>query len=280
MAYAIARVRKLKSVSAVKSALDHNYRRNTSELINIDQEQTKNNTTRCSRDLVAKMQTTDEVEMLEKFMSEYKHRKNSVLAHEFVFTASSDFFKNEDGSDRLNELLRSNRANKLAKEALEFAKTKGTVLHFSHHMDESNPHVHIITLPLVEKKKRYKNRYGASERTEKTFAARDFISGKESLRELQTGWFEKLKPIADREGVNLVRGVDARRQEREYIEKADIRIKRLLELDNSTSRQIEILEQRHGLNRRDRELKEWENKANKQNRDGQWKRPRDKGFGM
>lgn len=271
MAYAIARVRKLKSFSEIQNSENHNRRINTEKLTNIRPEDADRN----------RHQKRGEGQPLVNHIKDVfernnvKTRKDSVLALEYVFSASNDFFKNDDGTTS------EYRAYKMTLEARDYLKEKGlTIVEMDLHMDESNPHVHFIVLPLKRKQKQWKNRHGSGVKEEVSLCSRDWVNNKNSLRELQTEWFQTLKPHAEEFGVNLERGIDAREQEREYIEKASLDVSKALKRAESYQTKIELLEGLKSLEMRKKENQEKTAKAQTKNRKEKWKRPKNRGFGL
>ena len=90
------------------------------------------------------------------------------------------------------------------------------IISVSFHYDESNPHAHIITTPIIKKETKWKNQKGEGKKTENRLCARDFIGDKDKLRQLQTDYFNYISSddvglnLQKRFGIEFKRGVDAR----------------------------------------------------------------------
>lgn len=92
------------------------------------------------------------------------------------------------------------------------------------HNDESNPHAHIVVVPIEEKTIKWKNQKGEGERTEKRLNTRDFTGGRDKLRDLQNDYFEFLTQRFDggkKLGLQLFRGTLVENQTKEYIERTN-----------------------------------------------------------
>lgn len=85
-----------------------------------------------------------------------KVKEDSVLAMEFVLTASPKFFKNAS----------KEKIEKWKKTQMEFLQKEfGDQLQFVIlHLDETSPHLHVITSVEETKIHKYKNRYGSCEK--------------------------------------------------------------------------------------------------------------------
>jgi hypothetical protein len=92
------------------------------------------------------------------------------------------------------------------------------------HDDESNPHAHIVVVPVEEKTVKWKNQQGSGERIEKRLNTRDFTGGREKLRDLQNDYFEYLTKRFDggkKLGLELFRGTLVENQAKEYVERTN-----------------------------------------------------------
>ena len=78
------------------------------------------------------------------------------------------------------------------KQWLERRHGKDSVVAVYSHLDESNPHAHIIVVPIEKKIVKWKNTKGSGERTESRLNTRDYTGGREKLRGLQNDYFEHL----------------------------------------------------------------------------------------
>ena len=95
------------------------------------------------------------------------------------------------------------------------------------HLDESNPHVHFIVVPLQTKEVHWKNSRGEGSREETRLNTREYTGGKEKLRKLQNDYFEHLKQRYDggkKMGIKFYRGTKVEDQHREYSQKTDHKI--------------------------------------------------------
>ncbi|WP_432223114.1 plasmid recombination protein (plasmid) [Flavobacterium sp. TMP13] len=92
------------------------------------------------------------------------------------------------------------------------------------HDDESNPHAHIVVVPVEEKAVKWKNQQGSGERIEKRLNTRYFTGGREKLRDLQNDYFEYLTKRFDggkKLGLELFRGTLVENQAKEYVERTN-----------------------------------------------------------
>lgn len=142
-----------------------------------------------------------------------KIRKNSAVAIEFVLALSPDVKKlYEDDNGYSASGMLSNLDQFIIEKFGE-----DNVLSISHHLDESNPHSHIVVIPIKKKEIKWKNRSGAGSRIENRLVARDYIGTKQKLRTLQTDFYNHVKKWEDAlPGITFYRGVDARKRKREY----------------------------------------------------------------
>lgn len=112
---------------------------------------------------------------------------------------------------------------------LEQRHGAGSVVAHYIHQDESNPHVHIVVVPLKEKKIHWKNQKGEGVRTEVRLNAKEFIDGRDKLRALQDDWHNHLiKRYGTGQhssfGIDLFRGTLKEHQHREYTKHTDHKI--------------------------------------------------------
>lgn len=109
-------------------------------------------------------------------------RKNSVMALEYAVGASPEFFVHSGYN-----------AQAFLEKAADFVAQrhgKDNLVSVSFHFDESNPHAHVIVLPITEKTVKWKNKNGSGERTEKRLCARDFTGGPKKLEALQDDYYQ------------------------------------------------------------------------------------------
>lgn len=144
-------------------------------------------------------------------------RKNSVVALEYVVALS--------GNPAEKELMKTNYCMEgfLSNAMKWVAERHGgmqNLVAVSQHFDESNPHAHIVVLPIVEKTVKWKNQKGSGERVESRLCARDFTGNKEKLSQLQTDFHAFVEPYGEKMGgVKFYRGTKKEEQLREYTKK-------------------------------------------------------------
>ena len=166
------------------------------------------------------------------------------------------------------------------KQWLERRHGKDSVVAIYSHLDESNPHAHIIVVPIENKIVRWKNKKGSGERTENRLNTRDYTGGKEKLRDLQNDYFEHLTQRYDggkKLGLELFRGTLVENQTKKYIEQTNHEIGELRTVLASLSDDIaknivegQILEKRRFLSLKEVELKKEEDRRSGE-RKGLWK---------
>ena len=138
MAYAILRHGKIKS-TAKGVAIGHNHRTATSEQSNIDR----------TRSGLNGYMEGSAMERLNALLPD-KHRKDAVVAVELLLTASPEWF-DELAKDR-DELGKDPTFKAWVSESFAWAKKEfGTnLVDVALHMDESTPHIHLLTVPLTQ----------------------------------------------------------------------------------------------------------------------------------
>lgn len=146
-----------------------------------------------------------------------KPRKNSVLAIEYVLSASNEFFQEGHYS-----------AQGYLSNALKFIGEKhgwDNIMTVSNHFDESNPHCHVVVTPIQEKEIKFKNRYGEGVKLKNTLSAADHLDGKDKLRKLQDDFHNHVKWMGKDEGkAKFYRGTHAEAQLRDYSQKTSSRL--------------------------------------------------------
>jgi len=208
-----------------------------------------------------------------------KPRKNSILAIEYVFTISdiqkeigtNKFFENYSASGFFDNVMRDFFAEKFGKE---------NIISYSKHYDESTPHCHLIVMPIMKKKIKWKNRKGKGIKVENRLNARDHTGGKEKLRELQQEYFDHIKPKYSqytRDGI--FRGTLAEHQLRDYIQKTDHELGQIRAKLGRISNDLEKEALRIEFERKQREFEEKAQKLGKKteqvdkwNKNGKWKK--------
>jgi hypothetical protein len=166
------------------------------------------------------------------------------------------------------------------KQWLERRHGKDSVVAIYSHLDESNPHAHIIVVPIENKIVRWKNKKGSGERTENRLNTRDYTGGKEKLRDLQNDYFEHLTHRysgGKKLGLELFRGTLVENQTKEYIEQTNHEIGELRTVLSSLNDDIaknivqgQILEKQRILALKEVELKKEEDRRNFEKK-GFWK---------
>lgn len=167
--YAILRMQKIKNRQQLQSAISHNLR--TINVPNADPNKQPNNKILLGQDygtIIARLEN--------KFIKhKIQPRKDSVQAVEFVLTASPDFFKD------------SETTQKWINENISFLKEEfgNNLLNVVLHLDETTPHFHVIITPITQ---------------DGRLSCKDLYGGSAKLSALQTRYANKMKPF------NLKRG--------------------------------------------------------------------------
>lgn len=128
------------------------------------------------------------------------------------------------------------------KQWLEDRHGVGSVVAIYSHEDESNPHAHIVVVPIETKIIKWKNTKASGEKKENRLNTRDYTGGKEKLRGLQNDYFEHIKekynqtPSKKLMGLDFYRGTKKENQLKEYDKQTnheigELRVK-LSHLDN------------------------------------------------
>lgn len=140
-------------------------------------------------------------------------RKNSVMAVEYVVALS--------GNPEEKRLMKENYdMSGFLSDAMKWvAERHGgmqNLVAVSKHFDESNPHAHIVVLPIVEKNVKWKNQKGEGERVENRLCARDYTGDSDKLSQLQTDFHKFVEPYGEKMGVKFYRGTKKEEQLKEY----------------------------------------------------------------
>jgi len=162
-----------------------------------------------------------------------KVKANSVVALEFVCSASSEFFDVYSASGHFSN----------CEKWLEQKYGKGNVVARYEHYDESTPHAHFIVIPIVEKTVKWKNQKGQGERKENRLCARDLTGNREKLSQLQDDYFKFIEPYG-RGDVKFYRGTKASNQLKDYTLKTDYRLGELRNKMRDLDRQLKDIEQK------------------------------------
>lgn len=107
---------------------------------------------------------------------------------------------------------------------LEEKHGKGSVVAYSRHQDESNPHAHFIVVPIEQKEVKWKNARGSGSKIKNTINVREFVNGREKLRELQQEYYEFAKQYEKKMNTEIYRGTYAEYQTKEYSRQTDHKI--------------------------------------------------------
>jgi hypothetical protein len=142
-----------------------------------------------------------------------KERSNSVVAIEYVMAISNekDYWLNSNYS-----------ASGYLSNAIKFITNKhgsDNVISYAFHYDESNPHIHVLVAPIVEKEKRWKNSRGEGVKKEYTLCARDFTGGPDKLRQLQTDYHAFAASNLNHHGPEIVRGRKVDKNLKQYTQR-------------------------------------------------------------
>ena len=170
-------------------------------------------------------------------------RKNSNLAIEYVCTINDK--KAWDFYSFSGFVLNT-------KKWLEQRHGKNSVVCFSEHEDETNPHVHFIVVPLKEKEVHWKNAKSAGKRKEVRLNTREFTGGRGKLRKLQEDYYKHLVKryhykdsqgeTKSKLGVLVYRGILAEEQLKTYSRQTDYKIARLRALKEKEEDKVKELE--------------------------------------
>jgi hypothetical protein len=184
MSYAILRHNKVKS-STKGAAISHNHRLGDDDKVNIDKG--KKHLNRCFFGEGAQGRLDAKLPG--------KYRKDAVVSVEILLTSGPEFF---DGIEPDREKLAKNPIflSWLAK-SIEWAKKEfgSNLVDATLHMDESSPHIHLLTVPLTKD-----GRLCAKE-----------VTARKEMQRRQTGYAEAMKPLG------LVRGEPATETKRRHI---------------------------------------------------------------
>lgn len=177
--YVIARSKKLKTAQEITATVKHDTR-DDCRASNVDKGRSDSNIVLV--DTLQFADTSSDISPSEKLLAYYeennvKVRKNSVLAHEHVVSASPEFF-----SDMSKQQIKEWAAHQVD----YFKKTFGddNVKFVVLHLDESTPHLHIITTPVETKVAKYKYKGESREKLQTTLNARKY--DRKFFREHQT----------------------------------------------------------------------------------------------
>ena len=160
-----------------------------------------------------------------------KTRSNSVVAIEYVVALTGT-------PDERKEMWHAYSESGFLAAAQQWVAERhggmANVVAISQHYDETNPHAHIIVLPVVEKSIKWKNQNGSGERKEHRLCARDITGHPDKLRKLQDDYHAFVEPFGPKMGVKFYRGTKKEEQLKEYTKATSHELGRLrAELDQT-----------------------------------------------
>jgi Plasmid recombination enzyme. len=179
--YAIMRCAKIKTMGCVASALQHCYRER--ETPNADDARTAENEHRFAA-------SADEAMGRLREQLPDKYRKDAVLAVEYVFTASPEWFRENPGLDGL-----------LFDQSVAWLTEKygaDRIITATVHRDEATPHLSAFVVPLTQ---------------DGRLSAKEFIGGRDKMRADQTSYAEKVKAL------DLERGIEGSKAKHQSVQK-------------------------------------------------------------
>jgi len=194
MAFAIVRTAKLKSAGNIGGLNAHMTR--TMDVPNADPDLARYNSrpigsTDLNADVQARLQEAGIT----------KTRKGAVLAVEHLMTASPEHFDSKvklDAQGKKQLWLQVDRWQAFEKASIEWLQErygKENLVNVTVHKDETTPHLHAVIVPIDSKGK---------------LNCRDFLGGRDKLRDLQTSFAQKVKPQGLERGIE---GSKAQHQE-------------------------------------------------------------------
>ena len=128
---------------------------------------------------------------IEQLKKEHNPRitKASVRAIEYMMTASPEAFRNrkEDGKLLMTKQGGERWRNFVnrSKAFLEAKHGKENLVKFTVHLDEKTPHIHAFVVPITK---------------DNRLSAKDFLGGKQKLRELQDQFAKVMEPLGLKRG--------------------------------------------------------------------------------
>lgn len=154
--YAILRAKKIKNRDQLTFSARHNFRLRTQRNVNNDRSHL-NQILYNPLGIDTKSAASCQEKITEFYQSlGIKEKENNVLMYEYVSTASPEFFKG----------LTPEQVGKWASDQTKFMKKEfGSQLKLAVlHLDEKTPHLHFFVSTEIKSVKKYKNRYGVSEK--------------------------------------------------------------------------------------------------------------------
>lgn len=170
MSFAIMRCKKLKGMGSVASSLQHHFRER--ETANADPTRTPENGYWVGK-------TTDETMGLLRERLPEKHRKDAVLAVEYMMTASPDWWEKANKQQQIEFVKKSG-------EWLIEKYGKDNVIAFGVHHDEKTPHVSAFVVPRT---------------ADGRLSAKEFIGNREKMSADQTSYAAKVQDLGLERGI-------------------------------------------------------------------------------
>lgn len=170
MSFAIMRCKKLKGMGSVASSLQHHFRER--ETANADPTRTPENGYWVGK-------TTDETMGLLRERLPEKHRKDAVLAVEYMMTASPDWWEKATKPQQIEFVKKSG-------EWLIEKYGKDNVIAFGVHHDEKTPHVSAFVIPRT---------------VDGRLSAKEFIGNRDKMTADQTSYAAKVQDLGLERGI-------------------------------------------------------------------------------
>jgi len=211
--------------------------------------------------------------------NDIKTKKNSVLALEYVVAMSGTPDEKEVFWSKTSHLIFFQQAENWIAER---HSGNAHIASISIHLDESNPHAHIVVVPFTEKEVMWKNKNATGVKIERRLNAREHTGNKDLLIKLQDDFFKFIEPFGPHIGVKFYRGTKASLKLKEYVQDTNAEIGRLKALFQKTTdayEKMKILKKTNDLGAQfEHEAKRLEKKIelNKNaNKDEKWKKGKD-----
>jgi hypothetical protein len=187
-AYAVLRIKKLKSWGDIAGADAHNFRER--ETPNANEERTQDNVN------FAGKADQDSIEAIRAAISEQKIRKNAVLAVEMLMSASPEYFR--PGKESEAGSYDAGRARAWGETSAQWLRERygDKVIKAVMHLDETTPHIHAVLVPL--------------DKNGKLNCRALFGGSRHTLTELQTDYARAVEPLGIERGLQ---GSRAKHQE-------------------------------------------------------------------
>ena len=188
-AFAVLRVKKLKSKAEIVRCDNHNTRTSV-----VNHASTKKHLT---KHLLGNGCLFDSVEERIKSTGA-KTRVDSVLALEIVLSASPEYFRPDNPGEP--GTFDNARTKAWVRNTMEYARSKwgDNLVAADLHLDESTPHIHVVVVPVATKKRKKR---GRDEYYEQSILDANGMFGRKALINMQTEYAHCLKPLGIRRGL-------------------------------------------------------------------------------